>query len=381
LPSETLLIVGSKQDVQAVYTVFLALGSTVGSISGSYIAGGLGWPYISWIGVALSAGTFLHVLFLVPETIFDRRNQETAPGGSPLGAGKLADASHIEIRHDVEYAPFTFKRSMRFGLYRGNVLPEFARPFATLLFPGVWVVMLQYGGLVGGIATMATIGPQLVSVPPYLWGSNAGLINVGGVIGTLLGGLATYVGADRRLKKLALREEDGLAEPETRLPIIFPSLFLATAGMLVYGFSGEYPGEHRWLGLQFGLGMLCFGLMQMPSIGFSYVGRILNVKIQVTAVLTPQQIIDSYGELSGDCFVIITSFRAVISFAWTFFAGTWVAERGAAEPFGIFALLMGIFSLLLIPLWLYGKRARIVTAKLLPGYVESSNMNWTAKRG
>jgi hypothetical protein len=58
-----------------------------------------------------------------------------------------------------------------------------------------------------------------------------------------------------------------------------------------------------------------------------------------------------------------------------------VAERGAGEPFGIFALLMGIFSLLLIPLWLYGKRARIVTAKLLPGYVESSNMNWTAKRG
>jgi hypothetical protein len=95
-----------------VYTVFLAVGSTVGSISGSYIAGGLGWPYISWIGVALSAGTFLHVLFLVPETIFDRVNQDTASGGSPLGAGKLADASHIEIRNDVEYAPFTFKRSM-----------------------------------------------------------------------------------------------------------------------------------------------------------------------------------------------------------------------------------------------------------------------------
>lgn len=249
----------------------------MGSISGSYIAASLGWPYISWIGVALSAGTFLHVLFLVPETIFDRIIQQTTPSGSPVAAEKLADASHVESRSDVKYEPFTFIRSVQFGLYRGNVLAEFCRPFTTLLLPGVWVVMLQYGGLVGGIATMATIGPQLVSAPPYLWGPNAGLINVGGVIGTILGGLATYFGADRRLRKFALREEGGLAEPETRLPIIFPSLFIATAGMLVYGFSGEYPGEHRWLGLQFGLGMLCFGLMQIPSIGFNYVGRLQNI--------------------------------------------------------------------------------------------------------
>lgn len=137
-------------------------------------------------------------------------------------------------------------------------------------------VMLQYGGFVGGIAAMSTIGPQLVSVPPYLWGSDAGLINVGGVIGTLLGGFATYAEADRRLKSIALREEDGLAEPETRLPIIFPSLFLAPSGMLVYGFIGEFPGDHRWLGLQFRLGMLSFGLMQIPSIGFNHVGHLLN---------------------------------------------------------------------------------------------------------
>jgi hypothetical protein len=26
-----------------------------------------------------------------------------------------------------------------------------------------------------------------------------------------------------------------------------------------------------WVGMQFGLAMLCFGLMQAPSIGFNYV--------------------------------------------------------------------------------------------------------------
>ena len=59
---------------------------------------------------------------------------------------------------------------------------------------------------------------------------------------------------------------------------------------------------------------------------------------------------------------MVTSFRAIISFAWTFFVGTWIGESGAAEPFGIFALLMGLFGLTMVPVWLYGKRFRIATA-------------------
>lgn len=58
--------------------------------------------------------------------------------------------------------------------------------------------------------------------------------------------------------------------------------------------------------------------------------------------------------------------RAVVSFAWTFFVGDWVQSAGPALPFGIFGMIMGIFSLLTIPLWLYGKRMRIATAGFLP---------------
>ena len=58
--------------------------------------------------------------------------------------------------------------------------------------------------------------------------------------------------------------------------------------------------------------------------------------------------------------------RAVVSFAWTFFVGNWVQSAGPALPFGIFGMIMGVFSLLTIPLWLYGKRMRIATAGYLP---------------
>lgn len=69
--------------------------------------------------------------------------------------------------------------------------------------------------------------------------------------------------------------------------------------------------------------------------------------------------------MAADCFVIITVLRAIVAFAWTFFIASWVEDRGAAEPFGIFGMIMGIFSLLTIPVWLLGKRMRIATAKIV----------------
>jgi len=69
---------------------------------------------------------------------------------------------------------------------------------------------------------------------------------------------------------------------------------------------------------------------------------------------------------------MVTCFRAIISFAWTFFVGTWAAETGPAEPFGIFALLMGLFGLTMVPVWLFGKRMRIATAD----WVRSSKSTW-----
>jgi hypothetical protein len=63
---------------------------------------------------------------------------------------------------------------------------------------------------------------------------------------------------------------------------------------------------------------------------------------------------------------MVTLLRAIISFSWTFFVAVWIGKAGPALPFGIFGMLMGVFSLLAIPLWWYGKRLRIATAQYLP---------------
>ena len=149
--------------------------------------------------------------------------------------------------------------------------------------------MLQYGGLVGGIVTISATGPQLVAGPPYLWGQNAGAINAGGIIGTAIGAIYTYFSVDWSITRQAAKDArgtgKGYAEPESRLLTMLPGLFVATTGLWVFGFSAQYPGGKNWVGLEFGLGMLAFGLMQVPSVGFNYVsfhplsGRLIRANV------------------------------------------------------------------------------------------------------
>lgn len=134
----------------------------------------------------------------------------------------------------------------------------------------------RYGGIVGGIVTLSTIGPSLLAQPPYLWGQNVGLINVGGIIGVLIGAVFTYFTADLLVTRKAKKESHGFAEPETRLPALFPGLFIATTGLWMFGFCAANPSPGAWGGLAVGTGMVSASAAMVPSVGFNYVSGALS---------------------------------------------------------------------------------------------------------
>lgn len=358
-----------------MYTIFLSTGSLVGGLSGGYIGFQHGWASIYWVSTAVCGFCFLTVALFVPETLFDRELADNASISS--GEAKAPGNKEIESVQVQQQAtnatvdePLTFAQSLHVGLgrhasARGSLIHYFIQPWRTLALPGTWVVMLHYAGLVGGVVTVALIGPQIVAMPPYLWGANAGLINVGGLVGCLVGYLYTYLLADRQLKSKAKQKRHGMAEAEDRLPTLFFPLVIATLGFFVFGFCAQYPGPNRWAGLQVGFGMITFGLTQVPSVGFNYVSPPTSSSRIFPVLLTFLQLIDAYRHLAADCFTMVTILRAVVAFAWTFFVATWVQERGAAEAFGIFGMLMGLFALVTIPLWLLGKRMRIATSPMV----------------
>ncbi|KAF4470375.1 HOL1 [Fusarium albosuccineum] len=337
----------------ALYTIMLCAGPLAGGISGGCIAFRHGWKTIFWVCLALSGLCFIGTALFVPETLYHRQtlsdSTPTAKSEKQAEASQAREEEYVEDKRSARATrqqsvqSFSFVQSLRFNRPRRSLVQQLVRPWRTLALPGTWVVMLHYAGLVGGIVTISTIGAQLVAMPPYLWGANAGLINVGALVGTVVGYLYTHFLADGRLINQADKKRHGVAEAEDRLPTLFFPLFIATCGFFVFGFCAESPGGNRWVGLEIGYGMLAFGLMQVPSVGFNY-------------------LIDSYHSLAADCFTMVTILRAIIAFAWSYFVADWIHDRGSVEAFGIFGMLMGLFSLLSIPLWVYGKRMRIATA-------------------
>jgi MFS family permease len=352
-----LFFIHQRGRAMAVYTIFLSSGSLFGGLTGGYLGYGHGWTSVWWVSTALSAFVFLGVAFFVPETLFDRSTVDDASTSSVEGKEtNTTEVETVQIQQQTTNSSqesLTYLQSLQVSIgrhehARESLVSYFIRPWKTLALPGTWVVMLHYAGLVGGIVTVSLIAPQILAMPPYLWGANVGLINVGGVVGCLVGYLYTYLLADSRLKSQAKQQRRGTAEAEDRLPTLFFPLFVATSGFFVFGFCAQYPGPTRWVGLQFGYGMISFGLTQVPSVGFNY-------------------LIDAYTHLAADCFTMVTILRSIIAFAWTFFVATWVQDRGAAEPFGIFGMLMGIFALVTVPLWMFGKRMRIATSAKVAG--------------
>lgn len=131
------------------------------------------------------------------------------------------------------------------------------------------------------------MGPILLASPPYLWGNDVGLINVGGLVGTVLGAIYTAVVADWWFKRSA-KATNGKAEAESRLPLVIPSLFIATTGMWTFGFCAAHPSPKGYIGLEVGYGMVCFGLMMVPSIGFNYVSTYFgSIVLQRPNLLRP----------------------------------------------------------------------------------------------
>lgn len=201
----------------------------------------------------------------------------TSSTPSPARQSKQTRSSHATALSSLRFPPYTYLRSLAFGMYRGNLLYHFARPWTTLRMPMTWIAMLQYGALVGSAAVVSFVGPQLLTQAPYGWGENSGLLFVGALIGIACGAIYTSGLADQRLKDLAKNHDHGFGEPESRVPMILPSHALATGGLLVFGFCAQNSGPYQWIGLEFAHGMVAFALAQVPSIWFSYVGvRFVN---------------------------------------------------------------------------------------------------------
>jgi hypothetical protein len=149
----------------------------------------MGLSWVHWMNVVLSAISFALCFVFQAETLYIRPQTTVTLAGDPEKPG--AETKERVVVADSalpsSYPAYTYMRSLKLVTYHPAVVQKFIAPYKVLRFPGVWLVALWYAGLVGLIITASTVGPQLVAAPPYLWGQDVGLINVGGILGALIG--------------------------------------------------------------------------------------------------------------------------------------------------------------------------------------------------
>ena len=158
--------------------------------------------------------------------------------------------------------------------------------------------------------------------------SETGLISLSPFILTIVGELISGPLNDWICVWLT-KKNQGIYEPEFRLPLMFVAMILGIVGFFGFGASVEY--KTHWTGP-----VLCFGFANMALVFAS------------TCVFG--YVIDSYREHNEEALVAINA-RNLLTFGLTYFVNGWLADQG---PLRVFSVLGGLFtfvSLLTIPLW------------------------------
>ncbi|KAK2017442.1 major facilitator superfamily transporter [Colletotrichum eremochloae] len=318
--------------------IIIALGVLAPWVSSNYT-----WRWMYYITSGLGIAAWGLVIAFLPETRWSRSPEElSGQTVYPLKPGQ--DRPELDY---VAYTPRTLWTNI--GIFQNGF--EFKRAIMSVLdalrstyFPAViWAVLLNTSGIVMNQAS-AQITPfaLLAQGWQFQW---TGLT----VLPTFLasGGVYVFGGpvADK-ISNAVTKWQGGSREPEHHLAnLIFP-LVCGVAGCFLFGTAGEQ--NLHWAVLLVGSLLIIFAFLTFMTI--------LNVFI-----------VESYPQWAGPVLVNVSSLRIVIAFFIASKATVWIAEKGPAATFALYAEAIIVLSLGLPVFYFWGKKLRQWTAGSVKG--------------
>jgi len=120
----------------------------MGGLCGGYILGNLGYYWIHWTNVILSAICFGLCLLFQPETLFNRREAMRSPHSTSQddvtvikenniksGSSRVEQVQQFEPE-ERSFAPYTYARSLKIGTYRPGIVHRLSVLLGVLRLPG-----------------------------------------------------------------------------------------------------------------------------------------------------------------------------------------------------------------------------------------------------
>ncbi|KAL9565110.1 hypothetical protein ACKAV7_010755 [Fusarium commune] len=408
-----------------IYTLLLLGGKNLIPLAGAAIIGKLGWRWAFFIMAMVVAFAFCLLFLFVPETFWDRtpsrkpshkpsilRRMSSRRGEQLLAAmteGKISDEKalirstnendkHIGFYADPEYqkkissegatpspkdnekngessgtakqsdpeiasptypVPNNYTQDLRqrparsfvqhMKVFNGrlnndNWFKVMIRPFILLVYPAVLWSAIMYSCSIGWLIVLAET-MAMIYRDPHRYNFTAiqtGLVYLAPFIGAVLGtGVAGKI-SDILVRSMAHRN-GGLYEPEFRLIMALPILITTCMGLIGFGWSAEVHDE--WVVPTIFFGIISFGcsLGSTTSITFC---------------------VDCYRQYAGEALVTLNFTKNIAhGLVFSLFVSHWLEKDGSKRVFmwiGVIQLIVCLFS---IPMYIFGKRARMWTAR------------------
>lgn len=294
---------------RSIYTAFLSAGVSGGVIISGLVTINLSWRYIYYVAGSIVGALLILVIFTFPETAYVRDTAAIASENDaqvkqferPSDNGKeslretrsecldlAATTPNINDRHVPKKKGFVENMAIFNGTFvKESVWVMFYRPVLLLAAPAVlWATLamaVTIGFLVAITSNFATAFNQTYGFLPY----QAGLCFISGFTGTFLG---IFFGGSLsdKIADFFTRRNNGLREPEHRLPAAAIGTVCSPLGLILYGVG--INNQLHWMVPTLGLGFLSFAISQATNVSLVYA-------------------IDSYRPIAGETIVTQLAFK------------------------------------------------------------------------
>ncbi|CAK4031017.1 MFS general substrate transporter [Lecanosticta acicola] len=319
----------------ALYGLLLAGSNFFAPIIAGFIADGQGWEWVLyWCAIFCGIGLII-LFFFLEETNYSRVVQvgtiEAPP--SPVSdtvskeaekmAREVQDASSPSPSPEPERSTKTYIDKLK--LFRTadlrkptRLLGMVTRPLIFLTFPVIFYSGFCYGSNLVWFNVLNGTSSLILANPPYDFAASmVGLSYFSPLIGTAISSFYTGYLGDRILLQLARRNK-GILEPEYRLWLFLPALFILPAGLILWGVGAAH--HVHWFGCVFAMGTIAFTNAVGLQIAVAYC-------------------IDSYKALASEAIVTVILVRNTMSFAVGYGITPWVTHMGLQDAFLVAAFV------------------------------------------
>lgn len=218
------------------------------------------------------------------------------------------------------------------------------RPFILFAYPAILWSSIVYACSIGWLIVISET-MAIIYRDPETYNFTAlqtGLVYISPFIGGILGtGVAGKI-SDIIVKTMSKRN-GGLYEPEFRLVMAAPILLTTCIGLMGFGWSAQE--KDNWIVPTVFFGVVSFGcsLGSTTSITFC---------------------VDSYRQYAGEALVTLNFTKNVChGLVFSLFVAEWMEEDGPRAVYIWIGVIQLIVMLFTIPMFLYGKRARMWTVR------------------